>query len=227
MKKKRNLLYIIIGIILGSIAISLVDGVIRPEYLIKSISKIAVFPVIFAVYYIIFNNERPHLKIMFSFKKKALLTAAALGIGVFAVVMGAFFLFRNIIDFSVFTDNLTSTAGLDTSNFVFVSIYICIINSFMEELFFRALGFLTLKRVSSRGFAYGFSAIMFALYHTGMTAAFVAPWVFILMLIGLFLGGIIFSYVDEKTESIFPSWLCHLFANLATTSIGFILLSGN
>lgn len=225
MKKNAGVFWLILMVLAGSLIAGVTDGVIRPEYMIKTAVKIITFSSLPVLYFIIYNDERKHLKTLFVPTKKALFISIALGLGVFSVVVGAFFLLRTMIDFSAFTNNLITTAGVNKNNFIFVALYICIVNSFFEELFFRAFAFLCLKRHTKRIFAYIFSALAFALYHTGMTAAFVAPWVFALMLFGLFLGGIIFNFVDEKTESIFPSWLCHMFANLATNTIGFILLS--
>lgn len=39
----------------------------------------------------------------------------------------------------------------------------------------------------------------------------------------LFLGGLIFNYLNEKCKNIYPSWLVHMCANFATNTIGFIL----
>ncbi len=225
MKSKGKIFFILLTVVLGSVILSLIDGVIRPEYIIKTLSKLCIFPVATSLYFIIFKDERKHLRTMMLPSKKSIIFAMILGLGVFSVVMGAFLLLKGVIDFSAFTGNLTSTAGITANNFIFVSLYICILNSLMEELFFRALAFLSLKRQTGSTFAYIFSSAAFALYHTGMTAAFVAPWVFLLMVLGLFLGGCIFNFLDEKTESILPSWLCHLFANFATCSIGYMLLS--
>lgn len=225
MRSKSKIIFILLAITLGSIILSFIDGMIRPEYIVKTLAKLSIFPVATALYFIIFKDERKHLKNMMLPSKKSIAFALLLGVGVFSVVMVAFFLLKNVIDFSAFTANLTTTAGITYNNFIFVSLYICILNSLMEELFFRSLAFLSFKKQAGRLFSYVFSSAAFALYHTGMTVAFIAPWVFLLMVLGLFIGGVIFNYLDEKTESILPSWLCHLFANLATCSIGFILLS--
>ena len=50
--------------------------------------------------------------------------------------------------------------------------------------------------------------------------------VVILVLIGLFAGGLIFNWFDEKFGNIYMSWLVHMFANFATNTIGFILFNG-
>lgn len=49
--------------------------------------------------------------------------------------------------------------------------------------------------------------------------------VFVLTLSALFIGGLIFNYLNEKFESIYISWLIHMFANFAINTIGFILFN--
>lgn len=48
-------------------------------------------------------------------------------------------------------------------------------------------------------------------------------YLYIITLIGLFIGGLIFNYLNEKNENIYSSWLVHMFANFAINTIGFIL----
>lgn len=225
MTKKAKIIFIIIAVAAAGAIASFVDGIIRPEYLYKCLTKLCLFPALPMLYFIINRDERALLRKMFVPGVRSLLLAAALGVGVFAVVMGAFLILRPFVDFTAFAGNLTQSAGITAENFIFVFIYICIINSFFEEILFRGLGFIALKRHLPKSVAYLFSSAIFALYHTGMTAIWFKPWQFLLMLLGLFLGGLIFDHLDDKAESIYPSWLCHLFANLATNTIGFLILS--
>ena len=50
-----------------------------------------------------------------------------------------------------------------------------------------------------------------------------SPYLFILALTGLFVGGLIFDYINDKSENIYNSWLVHMFANFAINTIGFIM----
>ena len=45
----------------------------------------------------------------------------------------------------------------------------------------------------------------------------------ILAIIGLFVGGCLFNLIDDKSKSIYPSWFVHMFANFAINTIGFIM----
>jgi membrane protease YdiL (CAAX protease family) len=44
-----------------------------------------------------------------------------------------------------------------------------------------------------------------------------------LTLFGLFVAGMLFNFLDFKSESIYPSWLTHMFTNFAINTVGFIL----
>ena len=83
--------------------------------------------------------------------------------------------------------------------------------------------FLMLKEEKGRKFAYIFSSAMFALYHVGMTSGWFNILIYILSMAGLFIGGCIFNYLNEKCENIYPSWLVHMCANFGINTIGFIL----
>ena len=96
-------------------------------------------------------------------------------------------------------------------------------NSLLEEFFFRGFAFLTIKRLTSRTFAYIFSAAAFSIYHVAMMIGWFSPLVFGLVLIGLFAGGLIFNFLNEKSGTIYPSWFVHMFANFAINTVGFIL----
>ena len=96
-------------------------------------------------------------------------------------------------------------------------------NSLLEEFFFRGYAFFTLKRLTSRRFAYLLSSLLFAVYHLGMTAGWFAPGVWLLSMAGLFLGGCIFNSLNEKSGNLYASWLVHLCANAAINTVGCVL----
>lgn len=221
MKKDRNL---IIGITaFACLCMGIVDAFIQPGYVVKSCVKIVLFLLLPALYALVTKNTG--LYKVFKPNKKGILIAIMMGIGVYAVVLGAYFLFRNVFDFSAVTSSLTESAGVDKNNFLFVALYISFVNSLLEEFFFRGFSFLTLKEVSGRKLAYTVSSGFFALYHVAMMIGWFDWPVVLLALAGLFVGGLIFDYFNEKFNNIYLSWLIHMFANFATNTIGFILFS--
>ena len=215
--------YAIFSVLLSTLLMCFVDGIISPPYLYKSIIKIALFLLIPLGYFLLYKDKAAYLKKLFVPKKKDFLLALLLGIGVFVVIMIAYFLLGDYIDLSGIKESLTSGIGVTADNFVYVAIYISFVNSLLEEFFFRGYAFLMLKEEKGRKFAYIFSAAMFALYHVGMTSGWFNILIYILSMAGLFIGGCIFNYLNEKCENIYPSWLVHMCANFGINTIGFIL----
>ena len=68
-------------------------------------------------------------------KKKGLLPAIALGVGIYGVILGGYFLVSPFFDFSRIAGALTENAGVTKVNFLYVSLYISFANSFLEEFF--------------------------------------------------------------------------------------------
>ena len=216
-------LHIPILVIIVCIVMGIVDAVIQPGYAIKSAIKIIMFlliPIVYGLFLKEFN-----IKNLMKPDKKGLCIALCLGFVIYGVVLGAYWIFKDVFDFSALTGSLNETTGVNKSNFIWVAIYISFVNSLLEEFFFRGFSFITLKKLTSRRFAYVFSSMVFALYHIAMMIGWFGLPVILISLVGLFIGGMIFNRFDEKSENIYLSWLIHMFANFATNTIGFILFA--
>lgn len=205
------------------IIMAIVDAVIQPGYAVKSLIKIILFLLIPLVYGL-FDKE-VNIKKLIIPNKSGIVTAISLGAAVYVIILGSYFVFRNVFDFSALTTSLGETTGVNKSNFIWVAIYISFINSLLEEFFFRGFSFITLKKFTTRKFAYILSSLSFALYHIAMMIGWFGVPVIFISLLGLFAGGLIFNKFDEKNENIYLSWLTHMFANFATNTIGFILFA--
>ncbi len=221
MKKKQTAVILSVTALCCGIML-VVDGIWQPGYVIKSLVKICLFlalPLLSSFLLPAFSRK-PLLKP----QGKGIGVALLLGLGVYAVILGGYFALRNFVDFSGIAGNLSSNAGVTKDNFLAVSLYISFANSLLEEFFFRGFCFWGLKQSVGRGFAYGFSAAAFAVYHTAMMAGWFDWWVFGLAMLGLFVGGLLFNRLNEKQGNIYTSWLTHMFANFAINTIGFMLL---
>lgn len=218
-KKRTAILTVMVAVC--CIIMAIVDGVIQPDYAVKSAVKIALFLICPAIYLCI--DKELKLREIFRPNKKGMKIAFGLCIPVYIVILGAYLLLKDVFDFSAITTSLTGNIGVNKSNFVFVALYISFINSLLEEFFFRGFAFLTLKNITTARFAYIFSAAMFALYHIAMMTGWFSITVFILALAGLFAGGLIFNCLNAKSGNIYTSWFVHMFANFAINTIGFML----
>ena len=208
MKRKHLMIF---GITLACLVMALVETVVQPGYLVKSCIKLLLFSVL--VFGLGFRNP---------FRREGLGLGLALGGGIFAVILGAFFCFRPFIDLGAIADTLLGKEGISRENFLWVALYISVVNSLLEELLFRGLGYLELRKYTRECFAMVFSAAAFAAYHIAILDGWLNWWMYGLCMLGLFLGGLIFNVLDRR-GGILPSWLAHAGANLAINTIGLLM----
>ncbi len=202
------------------VIMAIVETVIEPSYWIKSALKIVVFAgVPLAVLWAFKIKPPPDA---FSLSKKSILAMLGLGAAVFGLIMGAYAITARIFDYTAMVESMTSDQQVDSRSFIFVAAYISLGNSFLEEFLFRLVSFMTLSEQSSKKgktAAYIFSSVMFAVYHVAMIGASFPLPLLILSLAGLAAGGFIFDFIDSKSGKIYPSWVVHMFADIAIMTI--------
>ena len=223
MFNKNKSLQIIFFVLFGCIIMSIIEGVVQPVYIYKSFFKIITFLSLILIYSFI-NKDFSYFKIFKITSKKDFFTSILMGLIVYLVIISAYFIAKNFIDLNEISANLMSKENISKDNFVFVAIYISLINSLLEEMFFRGFAFITLKNFISLKFAYIFSALSFSLYHIFIMASWFSPLLFILLLSSLIIAGLIFNYFDRRSV-IYNSWLIHMSANLAINTIGLIMFN--
>lgn len=210
-------------VMIACVVMGIVDAIIQPGYIVKSVIKFVMFLLI-PVLYSVRMRDNSISKIIKP-EKKGIIIAVLLGVAIYIIILGAYFIFKNIFDFSGLTASLNKTTGVNKGNFIFVAIYISFVNSLLEEFFFRGFAFLILKKVASKKFAYIFSSVAFAVYHIAMMIGWFGVPVVVISLLGLFVGGLIFDIFDDIKDNIYLSWIVHMFANFAINTIGFILFA--
>ena len=220
MTDKKRAIMIIVIVLTGCAVMAVTDGVVVAPYALKSAIKLIYFVAIPIIFMVLSREEC--LK-MLKPNKKRIILAFALGLGVYGVIVGGYFALRGVIDFSGITGLLIDGEGVTRDNFIFVALYISFINSFCEELMFRGFAFGALSKLIPRPVAYAFSALAFAVYHVAIMTGWFSPLVFVLAIVGLGAAGVIFNRIDDGADSIYPSWIIHLFANLGINTVGLIL----
>jgi membrane protease YdiL (CAAX protease family) len=97
-----------------------------------------------------------------------------------------------------------------------------VFNALLEEYFFRGFIFFNLE---NKYFAYTFSALAFSIYHiSNFKNWFTDNLLIIIPLVGLFLSGILFNYLDSKSKDIYNSYIPHFAADLAIVIIGYFII---
>ncbi len=217
---KKNIIILIIVTVCISI-IAYTDLIIRPGYLAKTLVKAPIFLFVPILYSLCFKKFKPFNLVRSNLN--GMKTSILLGIGLYAVVLTSYFIADSLFNLDGIKTSLENNLGINGDNFVAIALYVSIVNSFLEEWFFRGFIF-TEFRKTSRLAAYSVNSLAFSIYHIAIMDGMFDVGLLILILVALFIGGIIFSYLNEKNRNIYSSWFCHAFANFAMNTIGFVIL---
>ena len=195
----------------------------QPAYFIKSLVKLAVFAG--AVFLYMFISREILTDVLHITRNPVSKKLILFMIGVYLFVVAGFFLLKGQLDPDRIRESLFAKEHLTRQNFLFVFAYIIVVNSFLEEAFFRGFLFHALKP-AGKGFAYTVSSALFAVYHIGIVANWFQPLIFVLCIAGLLGAGIFLQYIEQKNDNLLASWIVHASANLAINTIGtFLILS--
>lgn len=216
-KSKKIILYVI----LACLIICALDIFMKPEYMVKSIIKLVIFFII--PFLLVKSRDKSFLKKLIKPKREGFFKSVFLGVGLLALVLFLYFLLENVYDFNKIIP-LLAESGINKSNFWLVCLHISLINSLVEEFFFRGYAFLLLKRSIKTSYAYLFSSLMFALYHITIIYKWFSVPIFIASILSLMLLGFVLNYLDEKGSNIYNSWMSHMFVNFGINTIGLMLM---
>ena len=219
-KSKKNK-KIIICVLFSCVIIGLIDIFIKPTYFLKSIIKIILF--LFIPIIITKKRDRKRLRKMFNPKQNNFFKSILLGLSLLILVLFSYFILRQYYDFSVIVPILEKS-GINEQNFWLVSLHISLINSFLEEFFFRGYSFLLLKKSMKKIFAHLFSSIIFALYHIPIIYNWFSIPILIASIFILAVLGMLLNLLNEKSENIYNSWMSHMFVNFGINIVGLMLL---
>lgn len=221
--KTKKLLTIIISAVIAVAVMCAVESILQPGYVWKSAVKIAMFFGCVVLFYLLYRDEK--LKNHFKIKnKKAFAVCAIIALLTIGVIIGAYALIQDYVNPAQIKDSLLNKEKVSVDNFLYVALYISAVNSFLEEIFFRGLLFLQVKKLGYRKLAYNLSALFFAVYHIGIVSGWFNIWVFLLVIFLLYVAGVILNFAAEKCDSFLGSWVIHIAANIGINAIGCFVL---
>lgn len=219
---KKKIAFIISLTFFTVLMLYFIDQIMQMTYVNKTAIKLVFLLLIPSIYVFITKDQflsKSIRKPILANKKSTLFISSI----VFFGIIGLFFIFRNQFNTATLIMELEEKYKINSSNFIYYGLYIIIFNSFIEEFFFRGFIFLNFKNFGHKKLGYAISSLAFALYHISIFQNWFSISIFVLSLIGLIAGGLLFDYLDDLTDSFINSWLVHLSADLAIILIGFYL----
>ena len=212
-------------VLIGCAVMALVEWRLRLGFAAKSAAKLAVFGLcLLPGFWPGGEGDGPAVfgRLFAPPQKGRRLPVALLAAGVYGFILAGFWLLSPWLDLPAIAASLAAKERVTGENFLWVSLYISVINTLLEELFFRGLAFLRLRPLWGEAPAALFSSLCFSLYHVSILTGWFSPALFFLMVLGLFAAGLLFCRLD-RAGALLPSWGVHMAANLGINTIGFFM----
>lgn len=217
MKAKHQMLLLLILIILPPLFIVLSHRFFDANYISSSIYKIIFLsPIAFRLIV-----EKKQLKQSFTqyfstetFKKNFLQT---MGIGTLlaSIYLVSFYLFKDYLNLQNTINQLSKMASINATNIIAIGLYIIVINSLLEEFFWRGFLFDKLNILIKPWMAYLLTGFAFSFHHIVFYYNWFSLPFFITITIGLTGYAIIMNWVFQRKKDLFTCWLIHAFADMA------------
>ena len=142
------------------------------------------------------------------------------------IFLSYWFIARPLMDFSSL-GHMLSAAGIDSlPKYIGLVLYLSLINSLIEEYVFRWFIIEQLKKLVPAFYAVALSGLIFTVHHTVVLVAYV-PWYFnMLASLGVFTGGLLWSYLYYRYQQLWPAYLSHIGADIGVFLVGYHALFG-
>jgi hypothetical protein len=152
--------------------------------------------------------------------------AALLGGLIVALIGGAFALVRDWgwIDPELIRERAQLTGLANRAVYIGAAIYWISGNSLMEEYVWRWFVFQQFEKLLGGRMAVVASALGFTAHHVVAMAAQFDWKVNIVASLGVFIGGLVWSWLYLRYRSVWPCWLCHACADVPIFVIGWLLI---
>jgi membrane protease YdiL (CAAX protease family) len=157
----------------------------------------------------------------FKMSQKSVVYALLMSLLMLAFIIMTFLVTKQFIHIDNIVIDIQSRMKISKGIIVIAAVYTVFVNSFIEEYFFRGFIFQGLIGIN-KPLAFVASSLLFAIYHIGVFYTWFSLPMMCLALIGLFIGGLIFSFFVYKTKSVLASYFIHICSDIAIMIIGVI-----
>ncbi len=225
MTKNKLRILLVLLILLPPFAIFLSRIFFESNYFFSSLYKIIfLFPIFFAIYF-----EKKSIKnalfenFELSSLKKHLKKSLFLGLLLASIYFSSFLIFRNYLDLEFVKEKLNLLIALDAKKLVFVGAYIIVINSLLEEYFWRSFLFAKFKTVAPKVLAYFVPALAFSFHHVMFYYDWFSLPFFITVTFGLVVYSLIMNKIFDYSKDLFSCWLIHSLVDIVQITIAFMI----
>jgi membrane protease YdiL (CAAX protease family) len=225
-ENKKRLWILLLLLVIPPIIVLFMQRVFPPNYLISTSYKVVYLIPIF--YRIFFYKKSFKKSIMEGFDskrlKKNLQNLLKVGVILSLIYIGGYFLLRSKLDFTRITEQLSNLIAVDASNIIMIGAFIIVINSLLEEFFWRGFLFKEMDLLTNKTFAYLSTGIAFSFHHIAFIYTWFDPIVNSIAIIGLVGFALIMNFLFYKFKDLFSLWIIHIMVDLVQIVMGLKIL---
>ena len=111
-------------------------------------------------------------------------------------------------------------------HFILFTVFVSVLHSFLEEFYWRWFVFGNLRRVVSLPLAHLIAGIGFAAHHIVVLSQFFPLWLAIALGSCVGIGGIFWSLLYQRQNTMLGIWLSHMIVDIGMMVIGYRLIFG-
>ena len=150
------------------------------------------------------------------------------GFGISGIILAAYFFLGPVLLDEASMRKALTAVGLDNPIlYIGGALYWILINSVLEEYLWRWFVYSKCKVLVGSTAGIFLSALFFTLHHYFALGVYLDPLATLLCCLGVFTGGVIWSWLYSRYESIWPAYLSHAIVDLAIFGIGGYILFGH
>ena len=148
------------------------------------------------------------------------------GLLIFAGIYGAYVALGSaMLDPSLFRAKMQEIGMSNRAVFIGLAAYWIFVNSLLEEYVWRWFVTQQWQKLLRPGPAVVLSALCFTLHHVLITQVYLSWTAVLIVNIGVFTGGVIWSWLFARYRSIWPGYLSHILADAIIFIVGYTMLS--
>ncbi len=151
----------------------------------------------------------------------------ASGLAIAAFIAGAYWLLgEHLIDRAFLVRELAEAGLTDPLRYAMGVAYWVFVNSVVEEYVWRWFCVRQCEALVPPAAAVVLSALFFTLHHVVAMRIYLDPLPVILYSLGVFIGGLLWSWMYMRYRSIWPCWVSHAIVDVAVFGVGAVMIFG-
>jgi len=154
-------------------------------------------------------------------------TGFGTGVAIVAAIVAAYFLWGRFRIEPGWVQEVVAENGLDAPlAYVAAAASYSLVNSLLEEYVFRWFIYRKLERLMPASLAVVGSALVFTAHHVIVLRSYFTWDVALVGSFGIFVGGVLWSMLYRRYESVCPGWVSHVLADVAVFAVGWMIVFG-